>query len=117
MAHLTTHPTPKNYKQSQTLYSRYKDVAAELSDYDSSSFPLSHGDLGIHNMLFSLNVTGQLLLNGVLDCDFAHISSWSDFDQYSIVLEVRWPTFEAGRYASFVLESIHRNSVYSFKES
>ena len=100
--------TPEDYERSRTVCSLYKDVALQLSDYDSDSFPLSHGDLGTHNMLFSRNAAGRLLLNGVLDWDAAHSSSWLDFGQYPTMLEVRWPTLEAGRYASFVLESIYR---------
>jgi aminoglycoside phosphotransferase (APT) family kinase protein len=100
--------TPEDYERSRAVCSLYEKVASELSDYDSGSFPLSHGDLGTHNLLFSYNAAGQLFLNGVIDWDAAHTSSWVDFGQYPTMLEVRWPTLEAGRYALFVLESIYR---------
>jgi aminoglycoside phosphotransferase (APT) family kinase protein len=95
-------------ERSQTVCTLYSNVATKLLDYDSGVFPLSHGDLGTHNMLFSRDAGGKFLLTGVLDWDAAHSSSWSDFGQYPVLLEIRWPAFEAGRYAPFVLESIRR---------
>jgi hypothetical protein len=95
--------------RSQIVCGLYDLIASQLSDYDSpGAFPLSHGDLGTHNLLFSRDEAGCLFLTGVVDWDFAHSSSWCDFGQWPVLLEIRWPTLEAGRYSEFVLESIRR---------
>jgi len=101
--------TEDDVMRSQIVCGLYDQLASQLSDYDSpGAFPLSHGDLGTHNLLFSRDEAGRLLLTGVVDWDFAHASSWCDFGQWPALLEIRWPTLEAGRYSEFVLESIRR---------
>lgn len=98
--------TQEEREQSSNLCAIYNDIASELSDYDCGSFPLCHGDLGTHNMLFSRNETGQWRVSGILDWDYAHTGSWLELGQYPVLLEIRWPYLS--RYSSFVLESILR---------
>jgi len=95
-------------ERSRRLCDLYDQVASQLTDYASQTFPLAHGDLGTHNLLFLRQPDGRLILNTVLDWDSAHTSAWIDFGQYPTLLEVRWPAFERGKYSAFVLESILR---------
>jgi hypothetical protein len=100
-------------QKAATMCTLYERVANELSDHDYGIFPLTHGDLGTHNVLFIRDQSGQLKINAVLDWDYSHASAWPDFGQFPAMLEVHWPTFEKGEYSSFVLKSIrHQQLLY-----
>jgi hypothetical protein len=98
---------------SETLCTLYERVASKLSDHDYGIFPLTHGDLGTHNVLFIRDQSGQLRINAVLDWDYAHASAWPDFGQFPTMLEIDWPTLETGEYSSFALNNLrHQQKLY-----
>ncbi len=100
-------------RRARTICSLYEKVASELSDHDYGTFPLTHGDLGTHNVLFERDEDGQLQINGVLDWDYAHASAWPDFGQFPTLLEIDWPSLEAGQYSSLALDSLrHQQKLY-----
>ena len=93
-------------ERAHSLLSHYEKIAAQLSDYDDGNYPLAHGDLGTHNVLFVRDLTGNLQISGVLDWDSAHASAWPDFGQFPALMEIQWPGFETREYSPFVLEHL-----------
>jgi len=75
-------------ERAHSLLSLYEKIAAQLSDYDDGNYPLAHGDLGTHNVLFVRDLTGNLQISGVLDWDSAHASAWPDFGQFPALMEI-----------------------------
>jgi hypothetical protein len=103
--------TREDEKKSLQACALYEHAASCLSDHDSASFPIAHGDLGIQNCLFERDSDGNLRLSAVLDWDSAHTATWLEFCFFPNFLEVRWPTLEAGRYSPLVLDKIKRNQI------
>jgi hypothetical protein len=86
----------------------YKKAASLLTNYETGSFPLVHGDFDTHNALFRRNSDGKLQLTAILDWDSASAGSWLEFCTFPAFLTIRWPTFERGKYSQFVLDTIIR---------
>jgi len=103
--------TREDEKKSLRACSLYEQAASSLSDHDSVSFPIMHGDLDIHNCLFERDSDGNLQLSAVLDWDSAHTVTWLEFGFFPSFLKLRWPTLEAGKYSQLVLDKIKRNQI------
>jgi Phosphotransferase enzyme family len=100
------------YVESKKLLSEvfelYKRAASLSTDHDIGSFPLVHGDFDTHNALFRRDTGGKLQLTAIIDWDGAHTGSWLQFCTFPAFLNIRWPTFERGRYSQVVLDRIRR---------
>lgn len=100
--------SPDDDKKSMIACSLYEQAASRLSDYDTGSFPIAHGDFDTHNALFERDAAGKLQLSAVLDWDSAQTVTWLEFCFFPNFLSIRWPAFEAGKYSQHVLQNIKR---------